>query len=200
MKFKVRISELRYGEMDVFAASAEEARAIVAKNPGDVIWFEGETTDMTVEELPSDPSPKQDTEPSPYQRIAPNIIQMSGSLLESKAEVVAHMTNRSGVLKGKVANAIRQKYPEIVPNYQKVCRSYPWVTCQLLSTRDGRFVANLYGQGDRESGWKTDYAALEDAMYALSFQMAKKGLTSVAMPYGIGCGLAGGDWVPFCRF
>lgn len=50
MKFKVRISELRYGEMDVIAASEEEAREIAEKNPGDVTWVDSEITDMTVED------------------------------------------------------------------------------------------------------------------------------------------------------
>ena len=98
MKFKVRISELRYGEMDVIAASEEEAREIAEKNPGDVTWVDSETTDMTVEDQPTKPVAPVPEDRS-CQRISPNIIQMSGSLLESKAEVVAHVVNSSGVMK-----------------------------------------------------------------------------------------------------
>lgn len=194
MKYKVRISELRYGEMDVIAASEEEAREIAERNPDDIIWVDSEPTDMMVEEQSAKPAAPA-SEDRPYQRISPDIIQMSGSLLESKAEVIAHMVNKSGVMKGKVANAIRQKYPEVLPNYQKCCKTIgTWATCHLTPTRDGRFVANLFGQGGRESGWKTNYPALNCALVSLVRQMEEKGLTTVAMPYGIGCGLAGGDW------
>ena len=78
MKFKVRISELRYGEMDVIAASEEEAREIAEKNPGDVTWVDSETTDMTVEDQPTKPVAPVPEDRS-CQRISPNIIQMSGS-------------------------------------------------------------------------------------------------------------------------
>lgn len=194
MKFKVRISELRYGEIDVVASSEDEAREIAEKNPGDITWFDAETTDMTVEEMPGVPSPSQDAESRPCQRISPDIIQLSGSILESKAEVVAHMVNKSGVMRGKVANALRQKYPELLPSYKRFCQTPSRETCHLTPTRDGRFVANLFGQGGRSAGWKTDYCALECALESLVRQMTKMGLTTVAMPYGMGCGLAGGDW------
>ena len=193
MKFKVRISELRYGEMDVIAASEEEAREIAEKNPGDVTWVDSETTDMTVEDQPTKPVAPVPEDRS-CQRISPNIIQMSGSLLESKAEVVAHVVNSSGVMKGRVANAIRQTYPEIFPIYQKICENNPWVSCHLALTRDRRLVANLFGQGGRESDWKINYRALESALETLVFAMTRRGLTTVAMPFGMGCGLAGGDW------
>ena len=55
-------------------------------------------------------------------------------------------------------------------------------------------VINIFGQLDygRQSGVVyTDYEALKKAFIKINQECAFK---SVAFPYGIGCGLAGGDW------
>lgn len=47
MMYRVKISELRYGEVKVEANSEEEAKTIA---PGkEIEWFDSEITDMTVE-------------------------------------------------------------------------------------------------------------------------------------------------------
>lgn len=48
-KYKVRISELRYGEVEVEADSEEQAKIIAAGK--EIEWFDAETTDMTVERI-----------------------------------------------------------------------------------------------------------------------------------------------------
>ena len=49
MKYRVRISELRYGEVEVEAESEEQAKTIATGK--EIKWFDAETTDMTVERM-----------------------------------------------------------------------------------------------------------------------------------------------------
>ena len=49
MKYKVRISELRYGEVEVEAENEEQAKTIASGK--EIEWFDSETTDMTVERI-----------------------------------------------------------------------------------------------------------------------------------------------------
>jgi len=126
---------------------------------------------------------------------APNIIILPGSCLDSAAQVVAHQTNCRGVMGAGVALAIREKYPEIMPEYQEACLSRNMLgQCQLIATEDERYIANLFGQDRFGSGTQTDYEALQSAFNSLADLMQTHRLTSLSMPYKLGCGLAGGDW------
>lgn len=49
MKYRVRISELRYGDVVVEAGSEEEAKTIASGK--EIEWFDSETTDMTAERI-----------------------------------------------------------------------------------------------------------------------------------------------------
>lgn len=50
MKFRVRVSELRYGDVIVDAENEEAPKKTAEK--ADVDWFDSEVTDMTVEKAP----------------------------------------------------------------------------------------------------------------------------------------------------
>lgn len=49
MRYRVRISELRYGEVVVDANSEEDAKTIATGK--EIEWFDSETTDMTAERM-----------------------------------------------------------------------------------------------------------------------------------------------------
>lgn len=60
---------------------------------------------------------------------------------------------------------------------------------------ENRYVYNMYnqyfyGQGSN----RTDYPAMRRALTAICVDMVGKGLTTLGLPYMIGCGLAGGSW------
>lgn len=129
-----------------------------------------------------------------------NIKVIQGDLLDAKTDIIAHQTNCMGIMGSGVALAIRQKYPKVYNGYRLHCRKcnrgYGLLgTCQLLPTDKvtPKFVANLFGQFEIGHG-ATDYKALKAAMLELRDFMQMRGYSSVAMPYGIGCGLGGGDW------
>lgn len=55
--------------------------------------------------------------------------------------------------------------------------------CCLLHT--------CYGRGERQ----TNYAALATALFSFFRDCAQKNQSAIVrLPYGLGCGLAGGDW------
>lgn len=49
VKYRVRISELRYGEVEVEAENEEQAKTIASGK--EIEWFDSETTDMTAERI-----------------------------------------------------------------------------------------------------------------------------------------------------
>jgi len=137
-------------------------------------------------------------------RISPTFISIRSSIVELNVQVIAHQTNCQGVMGAGVAKVIRDAYPEIYHTYQTTCRANHMLgQCQMIQTRDGKYVANVFGQDrygrmrlDREGKRipYTDYRALKSALKSLSLQMSRMGLETVAFPYLMGCRNGGGDW------
>ena len=129
---------------------------------------------------------------------------IKGNLLNTTADVVAHQVNCIGIMDAGVAAAIRRKWPFVYTCYNKICKANQPRTllgrCMVVNVtpdaNDPPFViANLFGQENIGRGSRqTNYAVLKLAMGLLRSYMVEHDYTSVAMPYGIGCGLAGGDW------
>ena len=103
-----------------------------------------------------------------------------------------------------VAKAIYTKWPRVKEQYTRFCKQYKPVS--LLSAvlyvraddkADDKIIVNCFSQlnyrrkNDTEDTVYTNYAAFSDCMRKI--ENVLKG-TPIAMPYGIGCGLAGGDW------
>lgn len=123
-----------------------------------------------------------------------------GDLLRSKAQVIGHQVNCLGRMGAGVALAIRNRWPNVYPQYYYFCSGKDPASLlgKALPVKTGDCVImNLFGQlGVRRGAGEqvTDYTALETAMQWTASWMKQEGLTSIALPYGIGCGLGGGDW------
>ena len=134
---------------------------------------------------------------------------IQGSLMDATENIIAHQVNCKGVMGSGIAKQIRSAYPNVYAMYQKKCQSAMNIKdtkgllghCQILSrgilsnnTSGERYVANLFGQHEFGYGKNyTDYRALETAFTQLKAFAEEHGF-SIAMPYYIGCGRAGGDW------
>lgn len=135
-------------------------------------------------------------------------------LLKTNCEVIAHQVNCKGVMGAGLALQIRTLYPLVYKRYQKICTDYnskellgkiqlisiPIVRTQVINghvdiSTEYKYVANLFAQEfyGRVKRY-TDYEALTKCLTSLRDRMITKGLTTLALPYGLGCGLAGGDW------
>jgi O-acetyl-ADP-ribose deacetylase (regulator of RNase III) len=125
---------------------------------------------------------------------------VDGDIFSSDADIIAHQTNCLGIMGGGVALTVRKKYPEVFEEYVTLCKEYEKKPEQLLGytqfvpTNDGRLIANCFGQcGVSGERVLTNYQALKLSLSQVRSKAEHDGL-SVAIPYNIGCGLAGGDW------
>ena len=120
----------------------------------------------------------------------------NGDLLKTACELVlGHQTNCKGVMSGGIAKQFKKAYPQMFKAYKSYCKNnYPLGRTMLFPIGENRYIANIFGQYGTGKGRQTDYKELESALEDLKFQMEESGLKSLALPYKISCGLAGGDW------
>lgn len=127
------------------------------------------------------------------------IIEYNGDLLDANMDIIAHQVNCKGAMGAGIAKQIHAKYPKVAREYKGFLNKTPdseiLGQCQIVSVNDGnKWVANLFGQyGYGRDRRHTNYEVLEIAMTKLKDYAKERNLT-VGLPYGIGCGLAGGDW------
>lgn len=125
---------------------------------------------------------------------------VEGNVLNCKEDIICHQTNCIGIMGGGVALQIRRMFPNVYEEYVKLCQQHKVHPSELLgqvqfcNAPNGKVIANCFGQNST-SGLSvlTNYAALEEALYTVS-KFASSRKLSVAIPYNIGCGIAGGDW------
>ncbi len=96
---------------------------------------------------------------------------------------------------GGVARQIAEKYPKTEQEYIKFCEKYNFTYENLkgkvdLTKENGKYIANMFSQ---DSHFNTDYEAMKIALEKIRGFAEQEGLT-VALPYGIGCGIAKGDF------
>lgn len=117
-----------------------------------------------------------------------------GNLLEATEKVIAHQVNCQGVAGGLAAD-IFTKWPDAENDYRQigarlngVALGMPQLTGQQ---KDGHIIANLYGQFYPGADYRP--SALKSALTCLG-ELARQSGWSVALPYKLSCGIAGGDW------
>lgn len=116
-----------------------------------------------------------------------------GNILDVKRGIIVHQVNCKGVMGAGLALQIRRTYPEVYLKYKDVCDTghASLGTCLILSVGE-LSVANLFSQNGYGRGrCHTDYQALGKCLNDL-YEWANG--CDIHIPYGIGCGLAGGDW------
>ena len=119
-----------------------------------------------------------------------------GDLLEASETVIAHQVNCFGIAGGLAAD-IFAKWPDAGNDYNQLIERIPNTSILLGmpqltgQQRDGHIIANLYGQF--APGADYNPTALERALTCLA-ELARQAGWSVALPYGLSCGIAGGNW------
>jgi len=116
---------------------------------------------------------------------------VKGDIFDVKRGIIGHQCNALYVMGAGIAKKIAEMYPNVLVAYQK---ERPVLgECQLVEVGKELWIANLMGQSNIGRGLQTNYRALRDAMRILCLESEDLNLP-VYLPYGIGCGLAGGDW------
>ena len=123
------------------------------------------------------------------------ITHKKGDLLDAKEKVIAHQVNCFGGAAG-LAAAIFRKWPYAKKDYTDVTTRLPAKTLLGMTyftgqQRDGHIIANMFGQ--YEPGAAYNPKKLEQALEQVG-NTARLMNWSVALPYGLSCGIAGGDW------
>lgn len=119
----------------------------------------------------------------------------TGNLLEATEKVIAHQVNCCGVAGGLAADIFR-KWPYARKDYTDITKRIPGKVLLGMAyftgqQRDGHIICNLFGQ--YEPGADYNPKKLEQALEQLG-NFARTTDYSVALPYGLSCGICGGDW------
>ena len=137
---------------------------------------------------------------------------VEGNILNCNEDIIVHQTNCAGGVGGLAASLLPINSPEY-NEYKSYCSQFEDDPSVLLGTvqyiRSGnKLIANCFGQlmpGARFSDYLSDikgvykpgdikgYDDLRNALAIVARDAEQKHL-SVAIPYGIGCGIAGGNW------
>lgn len=122
-------------------------------------------------------------------------------ILKVEEGVICHQTNCMGAA-GGLAGAIFRKYPEAQRQYKIMVQSYaddwmPLGNVDLVKVKPELYVSNMYAQYDYGTDCRrTEYGTLRmcfrDLVSILHWQNMDK--AKIYIPYGLGCGLGGGDW------
>ena len=106
--------------------------------------------------------------------------------------IICHQVNCRAAMGAGLARQIRDKWPIVFDEYVKVCSPKKLGDFQVVQVAQQLYVANLFGQlifgRDKR---QTNYAALGTALFRA---MKEYPNATFRIPYGLGCGLAGGDW------
>ena len=131
---------------------------------------------------------------------------VDGDILEAEEDIICQQVNCMGVMGSGLAKQIKKKYPKVYENYHYICEEALRKKENLLGkviwgvlTGDDKVIANLCGQYNYgRDKQHTYYPALDSALRHLFRAVTSPNSTmkdmTVGIPYGIGCGLGGGDW------
>lgn len=110
--------------------------------------------------------------------------------------IIAHQCNCRGVMNGGLAKQVRLKYPLVYEEYMKACRAKEFVLgcIQPIQINKYLYVVNMAGQdGFGRDKVYTDMEALYKCLTQLN-KFSESNNLPIYLPYGLGCGLGGGDW------
>lgn len=119
------------------------------------------------------------------------------NLFDNNAESYWHVANCFCRMISGVAAGMRKFYPEAVEVDGKTIEGDKnkfgkFSTCQ---SKNGKYIYNLYGQyyygtDSRKINYEALYTAMESALQ----DCVSKNIKSIALPFQMGAGLAGGNW------
>lgn len=115
-----------------------------------------------------------------------------GDILNIREGIIVHQVNCRRVMGAGLAKKIRELYPEHYMDFMSMAPALGKVF--TTKVEKNLYIAGIYGQ-DRygRDGCYTDYDALRRGLKRIRV-IAQQLELDVYIPYGIGCGLAGGDW------
>lgn len=126
-----------------------------------------------------------------------SIEMKQGNVFDSTTEYLCHQVNCMGKMGSGIAKTVREKYPLAYSAYMTMCsNSEPediLGATQLICCAD-RTIVNIFAQKNYGYDGKryTDYEAFRSCLRYIANTILPG--STISFPYGIGCGLGGGDW------
>ena len=125
-----------------------------------------------------------------------------GNLVTGDYPVIVHQVNCKGVMGAGIAKQIRDKHPIVYSDYKNALAegaTLGHIVVSHESGLNGQLIISMFAQdGYGRNKRYTDYEAFKKCLNVLARIMndySPKGhYNRIAFPYGIDCGLAGGDW------
>ena len=123
------------------------------------------------------------------------IKMVNGNILNCTEDIIVHQVNVAGVMGGGVARQLANYHKGLEEAYAGYCKEHNNRYIDLCGnvfyykTAD-KIIANMFSQ---KENFNTDYFNIEIALKDI-LNFAKESKLSVCIPYGIGCGIANGDW------
>lgn len=138
------------------------------------------------------------------------LIHVTGNLLTNpNVEVIGHQANCQNTFGAGIARSIKEMYPEAY-RVDTMCAAKEMNVLGSFSaahinhpTTKLRMIFNLYGQNlgtdhSKKLVRKTNYEALYSALEKMANLLSETDPASralvVGFPWGMGCGLGGGNW------
>lgn len=128
--------------------------------------------------------------------------EVNESVFNIGADIIIQQVNCVGVMGAGLAKQIRLRFPGVYDQYKAYCGHHNGARAllgeiQVVVNGEGEpLVVNLFAQVQfgRDRRY-TDYDAFRTCCKKLAKTLETLDENAVvAIPYGIGCGLAGGDW------
>lgn len=124
---------------------------------------------------------------------------IKGDILNATEGIIVQQVNCIGVMGAGLAKQIRDKWPYVYDSYQARIHNTA-NTKELLgktlfdNVENNLFVASIFGQYYYGHQAKfTNYTALFKGLDFVA-EISAAGQTTMYIPKGLGCGLAGGNW------
>jgi O-acetyl-ADP-ribose deacetylase (regulator of RNase III) len=129
-----------------------------------------------------------------------HVVIHEGSLLDSKDQYLAHQTNCISKRAAHLADEVFAKYPYANVYSKRTSQDEPGTIIISGNGNDERYVINMMGQvypgKPKYSESATDGYRARYRYFFLCLKAISKidNLQSIAFPWQIGCGAAGGNW------
>lgn len=123
----------------------------------------------------------------------------NSDILDVHTGIIVQQVNCQGVMGAGLAKQIADKYPQVYNQYRTACKNHKpdelLGNCLLVGIDDSLVIANVFGQmGYGRDKRHTNYQALASGLYAITNVYVDGHLPEIHIPYGVGCGLGGGNW------
>ena len=127
------------------------------------------------------------------------ITDIKMNMLNSDAPIICQQVNCKGVMGAGLAKQIRNRYPDIYDYYRHAYTGNHLKLGNVLFfdtlNDNNQIIANLCGQDGYGRGMRyTDYDALKTCLNTVKTYATTNNIDRIGIPYGMSCGLAGGNW------